>query len=90
MDLWLRNQNENKENIIDLQDPPIIVAHCEFSQKRGPKLLRYLRKRDREINEEHYPNLIYPHIFLLQGGYSNFVKEFPVISLKLYSFYMFY
>lgn len=62
------------------KSPPIIVIHCEFSQKRGPKLYRYLRKRDREINEDNYPNLIYPNIYLLKGGYSQFVKSCPVIK----------
>lgn len=74
-------QEKNKfssNKIEELEEfPPIIVIHCEFSQKRGPKLFRYLRKRDREINEENYPNLIYPHIFLLKGGYSQYVKDSP-------------
>lgn len=61
------------------EESPIIVIHCEFSQKRGPKLIRYLRKRDREINEMNYPNLIYPNVYLLKGGYSQFVKDAPVI-----------
>lgn len=68
LESWLKTQNADETNHQNmLEEPPIIIIHCEFSQKRGPKLLRYLRKRDREINEEHYPNLIYPHIFLLSG-----------------------
>lgn len=76
---WLKEQNNDKMNYEDLlEEPPVIVIHCEFSQKRGPKLFRYMRKRDREINESHYPNLIYPNILLLSGGYSSYVKDFPV------------
>ena len=82
LESWLKAQNNEESNHQNmLEQPPIIIVHCEFSQKRGPKLLRYLRKRDREINEEHYPNLIYPHFYLLSGGYSNFVKQFPVFFL---------
>lgn len=86
LESWLKTQNADETNHQNmLEEPPIIIIHCEFSQKRGPKLLRYLRKRDREINEEHYPNLIYPHIFLLSGGYSTFVKQFPVKKKNIYN-----
>lgn len=68
------------------ENQPLIVIHCEFSQKRGPKLIRYLRKRDREINEDNYPNLIYPNVFLLKGGYSEFVKNNSVLFFFYYYF----
>lgn len=71
----------HQENLFE-EESPIIIIHCEFSQKRGPKLIRYLRKRDREINEMNYPNLIYPNVYLLKGGYSQFVKDAPVNIIK--------
>ncbi|OMJ13121.1 M-phase inducer phosphatase [Smittium culicis] len=60
-----------------LSNPPsdkrvVIVFHCEYSIKRAPSMARHLRKRDRELNILSYPNLFYPHIYVLQGGYSNF------------------
>lgn len=60
------------------QKPPktslrnIIIFHCEFSSERGPKLMRLLREKDRQLNQ--YPSLDYPELYLLDGGYSKFFK----------------
>ncbi|XP_008181214.1 M-phase inducer phosphatase-like [Acyrthosiphon pisum] len=53
----------------------ILIFHCEFSSKRGPSLLRYLRTADRENNSMCYPYLDYPEIYLLDGGYCKFYSE---------------
>ncbi|XP_008209518.1 M-phase inducer phosphatase isoform X2 [Nasonia vitripennis] len=53
----------------------ILVFHCEFSWERGPNLSRFLRNVDRQRNEEHYPALHYPEIYLLHGGYQKFFKD---------------
>jgi len=53
----------------------VLIFHCEFSSERGPKLSRYLRKRDREIHQELYPKLSYPEIYLLEGGYKAFYES---------------
>lgn len=50
----------------------ILVFHCEFSSERGPKLMHFLRSRDREIHGDSYPVLYYPEIYLLEGGYKDF------------------
>lgn len=55
-----------------------IIFHCEFSQCRGPKLYNLFRNFDRETNFQNYPDLTYPNIYLLEGGYSLFSKEYPV------------
>lgn len=52
-----------------------IVFHCEFSANRGPTLMRRFRDYDRKQNL--YPNVSYPDIFLLEGGYSRFYDEYP-------------
>ncbi|NWS47493.1 MPIP1 phosphatase, partial [Probosciger aterrimus] len=48
----------------------IIVFHCEFSSERGPRMCRFVRERDRLGNE--YPNLHYPELYILKGGYRDF------------------
>ncbi|XP_030628451.1 M-phase inducer phosphatase 2 [Chanos chanos] len=48
----------------------LLVFHCEFSSERGPRMCRYVRERDRILNE--YPNLHYPELYVLKGGYKDF------------------
>ncbi|XP_030634756.1 cell division cycle 25 homolog d [Chanos chanos] len=55
----------------------IILFHCEFSSKRGPHLYQYLRALDRRLNVNVYPQLLYPELYLLQGGYKQFYACFP-------------
>ncbi|XP_077182277.1 M-phase inducer phosphatase 3 isoform X7 [Paroedura picta] len=52
----------------------ILVFHCEFSSERGPKMCRYLREEDRAMNE--YPALLYPELYILEGGYKDFFLEY--------------
>ncbi|CAF0902504.1 unnamed protein product [Didymodactylos carnosus] len=52
----------------------IIIFHCEFSSERAPSLLRYLREIDRNRHLSAYPELCYPEIYLLEGGYKAFFE----------------
>jgi hypothetical protein len=52
-----------------------VVFHCEFSKNRGPTLMRRFRDHDRRQNRGQYPNLYYPTIYLLQGGYNRFYTD---------------
>jgi len=54
---------------------PVLIFHCEFSQMRGPTMCQLLRKRDRELNQ--YPQLFYPDVFILNGGYRQFFQTYP-------------
>lgn len=54
----------------------VIVFHCEFSSHRAPKMALHLRNQDRNANMERYPDLYYPEIYILKGGYRNFYQEF--------------
>lgn len=54
----------------------IIIFHCEFSSERAPGLLKFLRNSDRTLNESCYPNLFYPELYLLEGGYKSFYEKF--------------
>ncbi|XP_064176919.1 cell division cycle 25 homolog d isoform X2 [Anguilla rostrata] len=53
----------------------LIVFHCEYSTERGPRLYRNLRKLDRGLNV--YPQLFYPELYVLDGGYKEFYSQFP-------------
>ncbi|KAK3576958.1 hypothetical protein CHS0354_005963 [Potamilus streckersoni] len=62
------DQSANKNNII--------IFHCEFSSERGPKLYRFLRSEDRDLHKENYPQLHYPEVYLLDGGYKAFFESY--------------
>ncbi|TRY86076.1 hypothetical protein DNTS_030171 [Danionella cerebrum] len=53
----------------------LIIFHCEFSSERGPHLCKYLRNLDRWANI--YPNLHFPELYLLRGGYKLFHASYP-------------
>ncbi|NXI10353.1 MPIP2 phosphatase, partial [Irena cyanogastra] len=53
----------------------IVIFHCEFSVERGPKMCKFLRERDRSCHE--YPQLRYPELYVLKGGYREFFLHFP-------------
>ncbi|XP_077945454.1 M-phase inducer phosphatase 2 isoform X1 [Gasterosteus aculeatus] len=52
----------------------VIIFHCEFSSERGPRMCRFVRERDRAVNE--YPVLHYPELYILKGGYKDFFPHF--------------
>ncbi|XP_075683972.1 M-phase inducer phosphatase 1 [Rhinoderma darwinii] len=51
----------------------IIIFHCEFSSERGPRMCKFLREKDRDLNE--YPQLHYPELYILLGGYKDFFPK---------------
>nr|XP_012310791.1 M-phase inducer phosphatase 2 isoform X1 [Aotus nancymaae] len=53
----------------------ILIFHCEFSSERGPRMCRFIRERDRSIND--YPSLYYPEMYILKGGYKEFFPQHP-------------
>ena len=66
---------------------PLVVFHCEFSQKRGPRAFRALRNTDRQKNLKTWPRLDFPEIYILEGGYSAFFSEFAVSQFLLPEIY---
>ncbi|XP_058682634.1 M-phase inducer phosphatase 2-like isoform X2 [Poecile atricapillus] len=60
---------------LDASKRVIIILHCEFSVERGPKMCKFLRERDRSCHE--YPQLHYPELYVLKGGYREFFFQFP-------------
>ncbi|XP_027519653.1 M-phase inducer phosphatase 2-like isoform X3 [Corapipo altera] len=60
---------------MDTSKRVIIIFHCEFSAHRGPKMCRFLREKDRSCHE--YPQLHYPELYVLKGGYRDFFLQYP-------------
>jgi M-phase inducer tyrosine phosphatase len=52
-----------------------VVFHCEFSKDRGPYLMGLFREYDRTMHA--YPDVSYPDVFLLEGGYKKFYLDCP-------------
>ncbi|KAL2827139.1 M-phase inducer phosphatase [Aspergillus cavernicola] len=49
-----------------------LVFHCEYSVHRAPLMAKFIRHRDRAYNMDSYPQLSYPDMYILEGGYSAF------------------
>ncbi|KAL2870990.1 putative tyrosine protein phosphatase MIH1 [Aspergillus lucknowensis] len=52
-----------------------LIFHCEYSVHRAPLMAKYIRHRDRAYNVDQYPQLSYPDMYILDGGYSAFYAE---------------
>jgi M-phase inducer tyrosine phosphatase len=55
----------------------VMIFHCEFSHNRGPQLAQLFREIDRDMNKLTYPNLFYPNLYVLDGGYKEFYAQYP-------------
>ncbi|KAK5169054.1 m-phase inducer phosphatase [Saxophila tyrrhenica] len=53
----------------------LLILHCEYSVHRAPLTAKFIRAHDRSVNFENYPNLTYPDMYILDGGYSKFFAE---------------
>jgi len=63
----------------------IVIFHCEFSSQRAPDFYKKLRERDRTLNENVYPGLHYPEIYLLHLGYKEFYNNYPALCTGRYT-----
>eukprot|EP00761_Pharyngomonas_kirbyi_P003614 gb/GECH01003618.1/.p1 GENE.gb/GECH01003618.1/~~gb/GECH01003618.1/.p1 ORF type:complete len:392 (+),score=80.63 gb/GECH01003618.1/:1-1176(+) len=73
----LYQKSELKEFFMNSpKEGAVIIFHCEFSQKRGPKLFSELRQMDRDAHSDSYPELYYPNMFLLDRGYKQFYAKY--------------
>lgn len=78
---FLSGETRTKRQVV-----PVIVFHCEFSSQRGPKMWQFVRKLDRQLNIGDYPKLDFPQIFVLKGGYDQFVKEYAGLCTPIGSY----
>lgn len=58
------------------QKKTLLVFHCEYSELRAPRMAEFIRSRDRAVNEDNYPRLTYPEVYILHGGYSSFYESY--------------
>ena len=73
LDLGLSTKESTRE---EQMKSPIIIMFCEYSEKRGPRMITKFRNLDRKKNE--FPLLNIPDLYLLEGGYKNFSETYPV------------
>ncbi|CAM6069785.1 unnamed protein product [Sphagnum tenellum] len=66
---------------IDVGKQIAIVFHCEFSSSRAPKLFKHMRNLDRLAHMETYPELAFPNMFLLKGGYKAFFELYSELCV---------
>ncbi|EED22067.1 cell cycle control protein tyrosine phosphatase Mih1, putative [Talaromyces stipitatus ATCC 10500] len=52
-----------------------LIFHCEYSAHRAPIMASFIRHKDRAYNIERYPNLTFPEMYILDGGYSAFFAQ---------------
>ncbi|KAJ5988002.1 hypothetical protein N7481_003212 [Penicillium waksmanii] len=73
------NYNDKDALAGDLFNAPqartALILHCEYSAHRAPIMAKYIRHQDRAVNVDTYPNLTYPDMYILDGGYSSFFAE---------------
>ncbi|KAI9808921.1 MAG: cell division cycle- protein [Pycnora praestabilis] len=53
----------------------LLIFHCEYSAHRAPIMAKFVRHQDRTANDFRYPNLTYPEVYILDGGYSSFFAD---------------
>ena len=56
----------------------LLIFHCEYSAHRAPIAAKYLRHEDRAANVHRYPHLTFPEVYILDGGYSSFFKDYRI------------
>ncbi|GCB61415.1 M-phase inducer phosphatase 2 [Scyliorhinus torazame] len=83
LNLHMEDEVENyllKKPIVPVDEAKrvIIIFHCEFSSERAPRMYRFLREKDREVNGTDYPKLHYPELYILKGGYKEFFPKFKL------------
>ena len=50
----------------------VFLLYCEFSSERAPRMFRHIRNLDRRMNLKTYPNLFWPHVLVIFGGFRAF------------------
>lgn len=59
-----------------MSQPLIAFQYCQSSSAK------FLRSRDRTLNNEIYPRVHYPELYILEGGYCDFYDKCPVSTSR--------
>lgn len=51
------------------------IFYCEYSSVRAPRLAACMRNEDRRHSV--YPSLLFPNVYVLEGGYKQFFRNYP-------------
>ena len=72
------NKEELAKKLFETHCPQktLLIFHCEYSAHRAPITAKFLRHQDRAANAHQYPKLTYPEVYILDGGYSSFFKDY--------------
>ena len=73
---FAKNSKLRSDNSVNV----VIIFYCEFSSERAPNMYNFFRDLDRISN--NYPNLHYPHIYLMAKGYEQFVRHFKYFCTR--------
>lgn len=76
------NTTDKMDHFYRSRIPQIIIFHCEYSSIRAPRLAHYLRNKDR--NENIYPNLKFSEIYIMEGGYKKFYEVFQFLCTPMH------
>ncbi|KAH9386962.1 uncharacterized protein NEMAJ01_1858 [Nematocida major] len=53
----------------------VIILYCEYSSVRAPRMALFLRNQDRL--QSTYPELLFPNVYVMEGGYKDFFRSYP-------------
>eukprot|EP01084_Bolivina_argentea_P035580 65981_1 len=73
-----------KSNLSAINNSIAWIFHCEYSQKRGPRAASFFRNIDARLNQMTYPNLCFPHCYVLEGGYKGYYNTNHVSNSLTY------
>ena len=78
-DMFMHKVFEHKESKV------AIVIYSEFSKYRGLVTYSMIRNADRDANTLRYPNVFFTEMYILEGGYEKFYKEFGCFCVGGYT-----
>ena len=64
----------------------LVIVHCEFSSKRGPKVVSLVKALDKMYHPRSYlERPYYAHVYLMEGGYKKFYEKFAGLESECFS-----